>query len=104
MQIGERLADIRKDNKDTQKSLAAKLGVSVETIRSWERQTSRMPIDKLQEFCRMYGVTSDFILGLSNDDPLINYNARLSHAEEEDSFTVRELIELLKEKKKKKKK
>ncbi len=100
MQIGERLADIRKDNKDTQAALAAKLGVSVETIRGWEQEKNCISVNKLQDFCRLYGVSADFILGLNNEDPLISRLSRLDPEEEEVQYKLREIIRLLQGKEK----
>ncbi|MBR0131078.1 MAG: helix-turn-helix transcriptional regulator [Firmicutes bacterium] len=104
MQIGERLADIRKDNKDTQAVLAAKLGVSVETIRGWEQEKNCISVNKLQKICRLYGVSADFILGLNNEDPLISRLSRLDPQEEEVQYKLREIIRLLKGKDKDKEK
>ena len=38
--LGERLAELRKLNDDTQQTLADKLGISVWSIRSWEQGKS----------------------------------------------------------------
>jgi len=38
--IGERLAEMRKDHGDTQAGLAARLGVSLPTVRAWEQEKS----------------------------------------------------------------
>ena len=60
--IGERLADIRKDHGDTRQTLADKLQVSKFTVSNWEQE-------KLIKICRLYGISSDYLLGLSNIDP-----------------------------------
>ena len=38
--LGERLAELRKLNDDTQQTLADKLGISVWSIRAWEQGKS----------------------------------------------------------------
>lgn len=68
--IGERLQEIRKDNNDTQAKLAAKLQVSVATVQSWEQNKSAPSHEMLVSICRMYHISSDFLLGLSNEDPV----------------------------------
>lgn len=68
--IGERLQDIRKDNNDTQAALAQKLQVSVATVQSWEQDKSSPSHEMLVAICRMYQISSDYLLGLTNEDPL----------------------------------
>ncbi len=63
--IGERLADARKDHKDTQDTLAQQLGVSRYTISSWEQEKSTPSHEDLVRICRLYNVSSDYLLGLS---------------------------------------
>ena len=76
--IGERLKEVRSDHKDTQQMLADKLRVSKSTIQSWEQEKSSPNHDLLVEICRLYRVSSDFLLGLKDDDPIF-----LSEREEE---------------------
>ena len=67
--IGERLQDIRKDNQDTQRMLAEKLKVSIATVQSWEQEKSAPNHDMLVAICRLYQVSADYLLGLTNEDP-----------------------------------
>ena len=72
--VGERLAEIRKDHDDTQAALAKKLNVSVTTVRSWEQEKSSPSHDALVAICRLYRISADYLLGLSevvsNDLPV----------------------------------
>lgn len=68
--IGDRLKEIRKDYGDTQQRLADKLQVSKFTAQSWEQGKSKANHDTLVAICRLYQVSSDYLLGLSDDDPL----------------------------------
>lgn len=86
--IGERLSEVRKDHGDTQSSLAKKLNVSVATVRSWEQEKSSSAHEILVTICKMYRVSSDYLLGLSNVDPSYIQRRRL------ESFTQQELEEL----------
>ena len=61
---------IRGDHHDTQQMLADKLNVSKATIQSWEQEKSSPSHDFLVAICRLYDVSSDFLLGLNDDDPL----------------------------------
>lgn len=86
--IGERLSEVRKDHGDTQASLAKKLNVSVATVRSWEQEKSSPAHEILVDICKMYHISSDYLLGLSNIDPSYVQRRRLA------SFTEQELEEL----------
>ena len=68
---GDRLKEIRRDHHDTQESLAKKLGFSTPTVSKWEQGQSNPDLDTLVQICRMYHVTADYLLGLSDEDPLI---------------------------------
>lgn len=72
--IGERLKEVRGDHKDTQQMLADKLNVSKSTIQSWEQGKSAPSHEMLVEICRLYQVSSDFLLGLKDDDPIFVTN------------------------------
>lgn len=86
--IGERLAEIRKDHGDNQDDLARKLNVSVFAIRSWEQEKSAPSHEMLVRVCRLYQVSSDYLLGLSNIDPVYEQRRRL------EQFSPEELTDL----------
>ena len=69
MMIGERLQEIRKDNGDTQQDLANKLHASLYAVRCWEQGKSDPSHDTLTAICRLYDVSADYLLGLSDEDP-----------------------------------
>lgn len=86
--IGERLSEIRKDHKDTQAALAEQLGVSLPTVRAWEQEKSSPNHEMLVAICRLYQVSADYLLGLSDVDPVYMQRRRL------EMFTKEELAEL----------
>ena len=92
--IGERLAEVRKDHGDTQEKLAGRLGVTVSAVRSWEQEKSSPSHETLTAVCRLYGVSADYLLGLSDLDPayLRRGQSRLCA---EDAQTLRDLAEFL---------
>ena len=69
MMIGQRLQEIRKDNGDTQQDLANKLHASLYAVRCWEQGKSDPSHDTLAAICRLYDVSADYLLGLSDEDP-----------------------------------
>ena len=86
--IGERLSEVRKDHGDKQTDLAQKLNVAVSTVRSWEQEKSSPPHEMLVCICRLYQVSADYLLGLSDVDP-----AYVQHRRQE-SLTQKELAAL----------
>ena len=64
--IYERMKDIRTYFGNTQKELAGILGVSRSTYAGWENGLDAIIIPKLNDFCNYYGVSLDYICGLTN--------------------------------------
>ena len=86
--IGELLAEVRRDHGDTQSKLAEKLHVTVSAVRSWEQDKSSPPQETLVRICKLYEVSSDYLLGLTDVDPAYVQYRRLL------SFTKSELDEI----------
>jgi len=74
--VGERLKEVRKDRGDTQSDLAAKLNVSLSTVKSWECEKSSPGHELLVTICRLYSVSADYLLGLSKVDPFVVQRTR----------------------------
>ena len=68
---GERLRDIRKDHGDTQESLGKKLGFATPTVSKWEQGKTDPDLETFKKICKMYDVSADYLLGLTDDDPLL---------------------------------
>ena len=75
---GSRLRDVRKDNGDTQETLGKKLNVATPTVSKWEQGLTEPSFDILKQICRMYQVSADYLLGLSDDDPILNKKGKRS--------------------------
>ena len=99
--IGERLAEVRKDHGDHQTSLAKKLHVSAFTVASWEQGKSSPSHELLVEICRLYHVSSDYLLGLTDDDPIFGERRRTERFDPEERTQIREFEEYLLYKRKK---
>ncbi len=67
--IGERLAELRKLNGDTQESMAEKLHISKGAIRTYEQERNRPSYETLIAICKLYGTSADYLLGLTDIDP-----------------------------------
>ena len=65
----KRMRDLREDHDKTQQEIANILGTSQTMYARYERGANELPIRHLIRLCRYYGVSSDYLLGLS-DTPL----------------------------------
>ncbi len=99
--VGERLAEIRKDHHDRQADLAAKLNVSKETVKSWEHENSSPSHADLVKICQLYGVSSDYLLGLTDDDPIFTGKRRTERFTPEERAEIKVFEEYLLYKRKK---
>ena len=100
--VGERLAEIRKDHNDTQAVLAKKLNVSVTTVRSWEQEKSSPSHDALVAICRLYRISADYLLGLSEVDPAYDPRGNQQRFTDDEWAALREYEEFLLWKRRKK--
>lgn len=86
---------MRKDHHDTQASLAKHLRVTVSTIRSWEQEKSSPSHDMLVAICRLYHVSADYLLGLSNMDPAYDQRQRTEIFSQQEMMLLREYEKFL---------
>lgn len=70
----KRLKDLREDNDLTQSQVAEYLGTSQTMYARYERGANELPIRHLISLCKLYSVSADEILGLS--DPRESKNER----------------------------
>lgn len=66
--FGERLKKIRKDSQTTQETLAEYLGVSYQAVSKWENSIAFPDITLVPAIAHFFGVTADFLLGVSLDN------------------------------------
>ena len=62
-----RIRDLREDHDYTQEFVAQKLGTSQTMYARYERSANALPIHHLLTLCALYQVSSDYILGLTDD-------------------------------------
>ena len=70
--IAERLAELRAAHGLTQSELALKLSISNKTISKWENGISTPDLPMLIELSRYYGVSTDALLGLEDEQDMID--------------------------------
>lgn len=93
--LGERLSEVRKDHGDTQAGLAQRLGVSLSTVRAWEQEKSSPSHEMLVALCRTYGISSDYLLGLTDEDPAYIRQQRQKRLTGEEQKLLKEFEEYL---------
>ena len=72
-----RLKDIREDKDMTQKEVAEYLKITQQQYSLYENGKRTLPVDLLIELSKLYKLSTDYILGLSNDYSIknnVNYN------------------------------
>ncbi|MBE7065879.1 MAG: helix-turn-helix transcriptional regulator [Ruminococcaceae bacterium] len=62
-----RIRELREDNDKTQSEIAEILGTSQTMYARYERGANEMPIRHLIRLSTLYNVSTDYILGLSDD-------------------------------------
>ncbi len=62
-----RLRDLREDRDMTQRELASRLCCSQQVYSNYELGQRDIPTDILIKLSKLYGVSTDYILGLTND-------------------------------------
>lgn len=67
MDYTKRLYDLRTDNDLKQEDVAKLLKITTQAYGMYENKKRSLPIESLVILCRFYGVSSDYILGLSDD-------------------------------------
>lgn len=66
MEYIKRLRDLREDHDLIQSQVAVVLGTSQTMYARYERGANELPLHHLITLCHLYGVSADYILGLSN--------------------------------------
>ena len=62
----KRIRDLREDHDKTQQEIADVLGTSQTMYARYERGANELPLRHLVTLCKYYGVSADYILGLSD--------------------------------------
>lgn len=64
--FGVRLRDLRLKHNLTQEQVGKRIGVSGATVSGYESNTISPPTDIVKKLALLYGVTTDYMLGLEN--------------------------------------
>lgn len=68
--FSDRLKELRKRNKISQKALATEIGFSQQAIAKWENDTATPSPEVIVQLSKFFGVSTDYLLGnTSNPTP-----------------------------------
>lgn len=76
MYYNERIAWIRDCKNITQKEMASELQIKQQQYARYEKGINVMPVTYLKKICEVLNVTSDYIIGISEEPKKINPNKR----------------------------
>ncbi|MFT4414192.1 helix-turn-helix domain-containing protein [Fredinandcohnia humi] len=65
--FGQRLRELRVEHGYTMEEVGKKIGVKKSSYASYETKYRQPPLEKLKSFSRLYGVSVDYILGLTDE-------------------------------------
>ena len=65
-QLPSRLKSLRLSRDYSKTALGSKLGVSRRTVYAWETGEKEPTTSNIIQLARLYGITSDYLLGLSD--------------------------------------
>ena len=68
--FGERLQSVRKYYAEKQEELAAAVNSTVFAVRSWEQNRHLPSCETLTKICKHYQTSADYLLGLTDINPL----------------------------------
>lgn len=63
----QRIEDLRIDSDRTQAEIANFLGCQREVYRRYEKGTRQIPVDMLIQLSRLYNISIDYIVGLTDE-------------------------------------
>ncbi len=68
MNYGQKISDLRKENKLTQAELGNKLNVTAQAVSKWENGLSEPDIESIKKMCELFNVSVDEFLGVSKKE------------------------------------
>ena len=68
--FGEQIKKLRTNKGWIQIELASKLSVTKQSVSNWENENIMPSVDMLIKIAKLFNVTTDFLLGLSNEHTL----------------------------------
>ena len=100
MNIGEKIAQLRRDAGMTQEALASRLVISPQAISKWERGIANPDLELIPEIAKLFEISTDELLGLSSpkaqenelESRVCSLERLLSMLTEKDDNATREIM------------
>ncbi len=89
----EKFAELIKENHLTKAEVAAETGIPLQTICNWLSRGSQPSADRVAKLADYFEVSTDYLLGRSNELGIIETDANLSQDEEELLILFRKMAE-----------
>ncbi|MDR1569658.1 MAG: helix-turn-helix transcriptional regulator [Oscillospiraceae bacterium] len=80
--FAERIRGLRKENGETQQSMADRVGVSQKTVGSWETGDRLPSLDALSKIADAYCVTTDYLLGRAESTQFYKHSIGIINGED----------------------
>lgn len=64
--VGKKIKELREDKNLTQQEVADKLNIDRSNYSKYERGVLIMTPEMIRQLCRLYDISADFIIGLTN--------------------------------------
>lgn len=77
----ERIHDLRERSGMTRTDLAMRMGVTRSGVNAWEMGISKPSLDNLITLSRIFHTTTDYLLGIENEDIIIINNFSMEEKE-----------------------
>ena len=92
--MGEKLKSLRTEQKLTQKQVADRIGLAISAISSYESGTRYPSYDVLVKLARIFHVSTDYLLGMTN-----TRNINVTGLSDSEIELVSQLVDMLRNKK-----
>lgn len=94
--LGKRLKELRKMRKLTQQQVAERIWVSKAMVSAYELSIRTPSYEVLIKLAKLFGVTTDYLLGLDTDDGNPHRIIDLSTLSDEEQRIIIDLVENMK--------
>lgn len=83
---GERLRKLRLESKQTMDTVSKAVGIAKSTYAGYESEFRQPSLDKLAFFADYFNVTTDYLLGLTSEQNIIETKFALDHYKDSKDF------------------
>ncbi len=89
MDIGNRIKELREGKKWSQEELAAKMGITQDSISLWEKNRRTPNTQYVIALCNLFEISSDYLLGIENEEGIKKYSYPQTHASVDEQELLR---------------